>query len=127
MMEIFNIFSGFKLCRLMRLRGFILRLALCFGGLWFGLSLFVCLLCNLLQRINEWLWQGLKNQPDQRKVMRLMHLQEKHVRGSPDTCKSPSCVRGNRELRFNEAAAASGVPEDADGPVRSTASKGWSF
>lgn len=37
MMEIFNIFSGFKLCRLMRLRGFILRLALCFGGVvvWF--------------------------------------------------------------------------------------------
>lgn len=59
--------------------------------------------------------------------MHLMHLQEKHVQGSPGTCKSPDRVGGSGELRFNEAVADGVVPEDADGSSRSTASKGWSF
>lgn len=53
MMEIFNIFSGFKLFRLVRLAVFILRFCVMFGGLRFGLFLRVCLLCDLLKRINE--------------------------------------------------------------------------
>lgn len=59
MMEIFNVFSGFKLHRLMRLGVFVLCFVL-YLGVWCGLFLFLCLLCNLLERINEWPWEGLE-------------------------------------------------------------------
>lgn len=58
MMEIFNVFSGFKLPRLMRLGVFVLCFVLYLGVLVWFISL--CLLCNLLERINEWLWEGLE-------------------------------------------------------------------
>lgn len=60
MMEIFNIFSGFKTTQVDEAWGVCFVFWYCIWGLWFGLFLFPCLLCNLLERINEWLWEGLE-------------------------------------------------------------------
>lgn len=76
MMEIFNIFSSFKLHRLMRLGVSVLCFGIVFGVC--GLVCFSSLVCFAicLKESMSGCGKGWKNQPDQRKVM---HLQEKHV------------------------------------------------